>query len=149
MKIDGFHGPFRFLSNFHVADDGYCVEHRYQAEKTLDPDQRAWIMAASTGKEARRRGQQATLRPGWEAMKNAVMWTCLLRKFSDPGMLEALLLTQDAELVEANWWGDRHFGVCRGVGHNWLGRMLMALRDAARAGRTPENPDRGTNAQIS
>jgi len=149
MRIDGFRGAFRFLSNFHVADDGYCVEHHYQAEKTLDPDQRAWIMSAPTAREARARGRHAVLRPDWDSTKNAVMWACLLRKFSDPGLLEALLLTQDAELVETNWWGDRHFGVCRGVGHNWLGRMLMALRDAARSGKTPENPDGGTHAQVS
>lgn len=138
--IDEFRGVFRFLSNFYVADDGYCVEHCYQAEKTADPELRAWIMAAPTAFEARRRGRSVVLRPGWEGMKNDVMWACLLRKFSDSDLAAALVATGDAQLVEGNTWNDTHFGVCRGAGSNWLGRMLVALRAALVAKRKPENP---------
>jgi predicted NAD-dependent protein-ADP-ribosyltransferase YbiA (DUF1768 family) len=52
----------------------------------------------------------------------------LVRKFSHPELRAALLSTGDALLVEGNHWGDIFWGVCRGEGENWLGRLLMALR---------------------
>jgi hypothetical protein len=35
----------------------------------------------------------------------------------------------DARLVEGNTWNDRYWGVCRGVGQNKLGHLLMKLRE--------------------
>ena len=37
--------------------------------------------------------------------------------------------TEDAELVEDNWWGDKFWGVCNGEGENHLGKLLMKIRD--------------------
>ena len=39
---------------------------------------------------------------------------------------------QRLKLVEGNTWGDRFWGVCGGVGLNWLGRLLMQVRDEVR-----------------
>jgi len=39
-----------------------------------------------------------------------------------------LLETYPCELVEGNTWGDTFWGVCRGVGLNYLGRLLMGQR---------------------
>lgn len=51
------------------------------------------------------------------------------QKYTVPYLREKLLATGDAELVEGNTWGDRFWGVCNGVGQNWLGRLLMQVRD--------------------
>ena len=32
------------------------------------------------------------------------------------------------ELIEENWWNDTFWGVCRGVGKNHLGQILMKIR---------------------
>ena len=38
------------------------------------------------------------------------------------------MATGDAELVEGNTWNDTYWGVCNGVGHNHLGKILMQVR---------------------
>jgi predicted NAD-dependent protein-ADP-ribosyltransferase YbiA (DUF1768 family) len=43
-----------------------------------------------------------------------------------------LLATDEADLVEGNHWNDTFWGVCRGVGQNWLGRILMDERASIR-----------------
>jgi predicted NAD-dependent protein-ADP-ribosyltransferase YbiA (DUF1768 family) len=51
------------------------------------------------------------------------------QKFSkDPVLRQRLLDTGDQDLVEGNTWGDTFWGVCRGQGSNWLGRILMDVR---------------------
>lgn len=32
------------------------------------------------------------------------------------------------ELIEGNAWNDTFWGVCNGVGENWLGQLLMERR---------------------
>ena len=36
----------------------------------------------------------------------------------------------EGEIVEENTWGDTFWGVCKGVGENHLGKLLMEIRDA-------------------
>jgi hypothetical protein len=45
----------------------------FQAAKSLDSDERAAIRAVEHPKEAKRRGREVTLRPGWDRVKTAVM----------------------------------------------------------------------------
>ena len=40
--------------------------------------------------------------------------------------------TDDVELIEGNEWSDTFWGVCRGQGENWLGKILMKTRDNLR-----------------
>jgi predicted NAD-dependent protein-ADP-ribosyltransferase YbiA (DUF1768 family) len=42
--------------------------------------------------------------------------------------MQKLLDTGTQTLVEGNWWGDVFWGVCKGVGSNHLGKLLMKLR---------------------
>ena len=57
----------------------------------------------------------------------------LLRiKFSNKRLEHLLLNTEDAILIEGNWWGDKFWGVCRGEGQNWFGHLLMSLREEIR-----------------
>ncbi|RSM68688.1 hypothetical protein DL991_41195 [Amycolatopsis sp. WAC 01375] len=139
--INGFHGHHRFLSNFHeqpVTWDGITYpsgEAGYNAGKTLDPQQRAWIAAAPSPGEAKRRGRQVQLRDDWDDLhRYAVMQDVIEAKFTDPALRTRLLETGNALLVERNTWHDQTWGCCSCPRHqavpgrNLLGRYLMDHR---------------------
>jgi predicted NAD-dependent protein-ADP-ribosyltransferase YbiA (DUF1768 family) len=70
------------------------------------------------------------LRPDWREVREEVMEVGLRQKFrQNPELLQKLLDTGDAYLEEGNTWNDRYWGVCRGVGQNKLGHLLMKLRE--------------------
>lgn len=135
MVIDKFGGDFRFLSNFYKCTVYYngekypSVEHAYQAQKTLDPWQQKTIREASSPGTAKRLGQSVVVRPDWEDVKVDIMRTLVRKKFENPFLMPMLLATGDAKLVEGNYWGDHFWGVCNGTGENWLGRILMEVRE--------------------
>lgn len=135
-RIDRFEGPWRFLSNFARLPDGFTTEHYYQAAKSLYPAEISWVLAAPTPAEAKKRGRQVTLRKDWEAIKNKVMLDCLRYKFGDRVMRDQLLATGPAYLEEGNWWGDTYWGTVNGKGENWLGRLLMQVREEIRNGES-------------
>lgn len=120
-------GDYSFLSNFY-EHNGWTVEHHYQAAKTTDPAWAARIFAAPTPGQAKKLGRRAPMRFTWENEKVAVMRALLHLKFTDPELSARLVATGGAQLVEGNWWGDTFWGVCKGVGTNMLGRLLMEVR---------------------
>jgi N-glycosidase YbiA len=139
-RIDRFNREHAFLSNFyplaHPITDAAGIryptaEHAFQAAKTLHLEQRRRIAARPTPNEAKRAGRQLALRPGRDEIRVRVMGEILGAKFDQPELGRMLLATGDAELVEANGWGDRFWGVDArtGEGRNVLGHLLMALRD--------------------
>lgn len=129
-----FEKQLSFLSNFHpcvVMLDGEVyasVEHAYQAAKTLSEKERFWILCAETPGCAKRRGGDVTLRPDWDEVKVDVMRDLVRQKFSNP-VLRIMLEAVPGPIVEGNNWGDVFWGVCDGVGENWLGRILEEVRD--------------------
>jgi N-glycosidase YbiA len=133
--IDRFRGEYAFLSNFYTCkvdfeDDEYrSAEHAYQAAKTLDPTERAAIRSAAAPGLAKVLGRKLILRSGWDDMRISVMRTILLSKFSDPELRNKLQATGNATLVECNHWDDTFWGVCRGKGQNYLGWLLMEVRN--------------------
>lgn len=135
MAIERFSGPYAFLSNFMPCDVVYngekysSVEHAYQAAKTLDENDRAWIASMTTASQAKAAGKQVLLRPDWNEVKLQVMEDCLRSKFSIPYLRFLLVATAPQELIEGNWWGDTYWGVCKGVGENHLGKLLMKIRN--------------------
>ena len=137
-KIGNFIGHYSFLSNFYTStvyidDKPYpTVEHAYQASKTLDPVQRETIRKAGNPNEAKRLGRCVPLRHDWNNVKIEIMRDLIRQKFESPFLQHMLLETGDAELVHGNGWNDIFFGVCRGRGENWLGRILMEVRDEIR-----------------
>lgn len=146
--IDSFSGRYHFLSNFFPAAliwEGAqypTSEHAFNAGKSLDLKQRAWVASASGPYEAKRRGQLVNLRADWDKrVRYLVMAEVLEAKFTaHPARVEALLATGDAALIEGNRWNDQIWGdcrcgktACRGPGQNHLGRLLTALRDYLRA----------------
>lgn len=135
-RIDKFDGEFHFLSNFHtsyILYDGIVwptVEHAYQAMKTLDENQRMNILEANSPSEAKKLGRCVTMRVDWDDIKLEIMEELVREKFeSKPKLAEKLLATEDIEIVEGNTWGDTFWGVCKGVGENHLGKILMKIRD--------------------
>jgi ribA/ribD-fused uncharacterized protein len=79
--------------------------------------------------KAKRAGRNLQLRHDWEKVKYDVMLDIVFAKFyQHPELAAKLLATGDAELIEGNWWNDTTWGVCNGVGSNWLGRILMMVR---------------------
>lgn len=132
--IDSFEGKYRFLSNFSPSEVYFegmrypTVEHAYQAAKSTNPIVRLSIQQARTPAEAKKLGQQITLRPDWEDIKYEVMKELLFKKFTIEHLQLALIATEPHELVEGNWWGDTYWGVCKGVGENNLGKLLMLTR---------------------
>lgn len=136
--IYGFFGQFRFLSNFWlctVVDDmKVCYpssEHAYQAQKTLDREERIFIASAPAPKRAKRYGYRVSLRKDvhWDTYRRTAMENVVTWKFTQNMYLRnKLLQTSDLYLEETNSWGDRYFGVCRGDGLNVLGRVLMETR---------------------
>ena len=143
-RVYGFGADHFFLSNFFVESDGLTGEHRFQREKTFDPVWRERILSAPTPAKAKYHGRSVPLRSDWEDVKGDVMQSVIRAKFSDavnPGLAARLLATGDAELVEANRWNDRYWGVdeSTGEGLNHLGVTLMAVRTELRHPAAPSN----------
>lgn len=138
VVIDNFTGEFGFLSNFHnaaIVVEGKVypsVEHAYQAYKSLDPDVRETIRKAKNAAIAKKLGRAIQMRQDWENVKYDLMKQFVKKKFENPFLRPLLLATEDAELIEGNTWNDTVWGVCRGRGTNWLGKILMAERDSIR-----------------
>lgn len=135
IKIDKFEGEFAFLSNFYEAEVEYegikypTNEHAFQAAKSLNPARRLEIAMLDTPGKAKRAGRNLLLRHDWEQVKYDIMLDIVFAKFyQHPELATKLLATGDAELIEGNWWNDTTWGVCNGVGSNWLGRILMMVR---------------------
>lgn len=107
------------------------------ALKTTDPLLRQRIASIVKASEAKKEGQLVPLRPHWEDIKVAMMYTACYAKFSqNSDIREFLLETGTKYLEETNYWADRTWGVCHvngePVGKNLLGKVLMAVREELR-----------------
>lgn len=138
-EIKGFFGEHRFLSNF--SPHGFWFmgfwyrtnEHFYQSAKCADSFWQHKIREAVRPAKAKEIGQTVQLHPNWDEMKLDVMQLGLKLKFTNANEIRELLLaTENAYLEETNTWGDTYWGVCDGTGHNWLGSLLMDLREDLR-----------------
>jgi ribA/ribD-fused uncharacterized protein len=129
--ISEFKGDYHFLSNFHVEKDGKTTEHRFQAAKAANWDDRKLVMATATPGAAKKMGRKIALRPDWEMVKDHIMYQLLLGKFvGDESLKKKLLATGTEFLQEGNYWGDKYWGVDikTGEGQNRLGYLLMHVR---------------------
>ena len=133
--INEFRGEYKSLSNFFggfVVYEGLMYESSeaaFQAAKTLDKDDRMRFMHM-TPKQAKAAGQTVKLRSDWEIVKNDVMKTILIDKFTRNLDSRKLLIdTGDAYLEEGNHHGDKVWGRVDGVGENRLGIILMEIRE--------------------
>ncbi len=155
---------FGFLSNFHLApvvidsEIWPTVEHYYQAQKSIDPVYRQAIREAASPGRAKRLGASPTAprrvsrqswfrrnnkawRADWQEVRLEVMRRAVRAKFAqNRDLAELLLTTGTAELLEDSaidpFWGAGP----NGRGENWLGRVLMEVREEL---ATREPPWRG------
>jgi len=132
-------GPYDVVfSNFAACEVEYggiaypSVEHAYQAQKTLDENERRSIAALETPGKAKKVGRHLQLREDWQEVKCGIMRDLLMLKFSREPFKLALRMTGEAEIVEdASAWNDRVWGLGRnGDGQNLLGKCLMEVREA-------------------
>lgn len=132
-SITSFEGEHRWLSNFHPVqiffeDTLYpSVEHAYQAAKF--PKFARFNFTLGTPGAAKRNGQKPGARSDWDQVKLGIMEQLLRLKFRPGSVLATKLLATNGDIVEGNHWGDVYWGVCRGVGENHLGRLLMKIRE--------------------
>ena len=142
-SITGFQGGrWEALSNWFPATVVWSgkqypsVEHAFQAAKAAaEPEQAEAIRKAASPKEAHALGQLVSLPPTWERQRLKLMETLLRDKFRrDSSLRERLLRTENKNLIANNKWGETFWGVSGGNGGNNLGKLLMSLRDEARAG---------------
>jgi ribA/ribD-fused uncharacterized protein len=142
--INDFHAPgCGFMSNFYacpIVVDGVpykSSEYYYAASKAANVEDRELIMNCEHPGQAKKLGAKVKIREDWNLVKDGIMMSALKAKFRQPHMMQMLLGTNDAELIEGNQWHDKYWGVCycnkcRGAGENKLGKMLMELRQLAR-----------------
>ena len=135
--ISLFRDKYFFLSNFYPVEiklDGIVypnAETAFQAQKTLDVEERRKFSMLKNPVQAKRLGRKVKLRDDWEEVKLDIMTEVVSQKFlQHPHLIEMLLQTGDEELIEGNKWGDRFWGVCKDKGENHLGKILMKIRDA-------------------
>lgn len=132
--INKFRGENRFLSNFYetsVEWEGLTYpssEAAFQAAKTLDQEDRKRFQTMAPT-IAKREGYKVKLRENWEDIKIDIMYQIVLAKFSQNEFLKQKLIATGREwLEEGNTWGDRTWGTVDGIGNNYLGKVLMAVR---------------------
>lgn len=129
-----FEGPHQFLSNFYELSFMWrgrfaeSAEHHFQAAKTDDEEHKWKILHARSPGMAKRLGRKAPLRDDWDETRLSIMESIVRTKFQNPNLRVALIATGDRELIEGNWWGDTYWGMCKGVGENHLGKILMKVR---------------------
>jgi ribA/ribD-fused uncharacterized protein len=138
IKFWGADNPNGFLSNFYPSPfTSYglrypTVEHYFQSKKFEGTRFEYYILSLETPKETAREGKRRDLplRSDWEQVKEEVMFQALREKFlSDKKLLNALIDTGNAKLVENSPY-DYYWGVGRnGTGKNRLGELIMMLRE--------------------
>lgn len=133
--ISEFRGTTRWLSNFWMVDIFYegnlypSTEHAYQAMKCKRMEDRIYIGTLKRPGEAKKAGMEVELREDWSDVRLEIMEDITRLKFRDPELKAMLLATGDEELVEGNTWNDTFWGVCKGVGENNLGKIIMKIRE--------------------
>lgn len=131
--ITEFRGDNFFLSNFYPAPvvyQGVRFENSEAAFQAAKCPRRMQEFCGLNPSEAKRLGRRVGLRIDWEEVKFGVMYQVCKAKFTqNPDLTQKLIDTGDAELIEGNTWGDKVWGVCNGVGENYLGKILMQIRE--------------------
>jgi N-glycosidase YbiA len=138
IKFYRLKDPFGCFSNFSkhpITVDGIVfktTEHYFQAHKFLDVKNRQDVVNAPTPREAANIGRDRNrpLRKDWEVVKNGIMYDALVLKVTQhPEILELLIGTGDAQIIEDSpvdsYWGCG----ADGKGLNMLGKCWMKVRD--------------------
>lgn len=134
----GFKEDYYFLSNFYHVQVTYCgityqnSEAAFQAQKCITNEE-CRRFARLSASDAKSLGRRVQLSPNWEDMKLKYMYDVCRAKFEqNPHIRQKLLDTNSRHLEECNNWGDCYWGTVNGKGENYLGKLLMKVRDELR-----------------
>jgi ribA/ribD-fused uncharacterized protein len=135
-EIRGFFGDYRFMSNFYSCKLPFwgvtynSSENAYQAAKVI-PEERIKLVDVTAGQSKKVwKTLQRIDYPDWDAVKFDIMAEIVFLKFlHNKDLRQKLLDTAKKYLEESNHWNDRDWGVCNNVGKNYLGKILMKVRD--------------------
>jgi ribA/ribD-fused uncharacterized protein len=140
-------GVFSNLSRHPVGFEGLVfptAEHAYQYGRARRPEVRDWLMAAPSPSLLAMAAHGLytwDIAPGWSKGRYNRMYRVVETKFRQhPDLAEILLSTGDARIVEAGTEDNavnRRWGEVNGRGTNWLGKILMDVRDVLRKKREP------------
>ena len=134
--------PHADLTGDAVSIEEYAsVEHAFQAAKFLDPKirekfQMKGLEPGQAKNFAANLRNKGLVREDWKQVSIEIMRGLLKQKFTYAILKRRLLASFTAELVEGNWWHDNFWGNCLCdecediPGENWLGRLLMEIRNA-------------------
>lgn len=133
--IAEFRNENYFLSNMYPCKVTYngvtyeCAESAFQAQKCNEKE----MFVNLSGFEAKKLGKRVALRPDWNEVREQIMYEIVLEKFKQNKYLaKCLEWTGNKMLVEGNNWNDTYWGVCKGIGSNKLGLILMRVRNELR-----------------
>ncbi len=141
--IYGFQKTHRWLSNMWPVEfelNGIkfmSSENAYQAAKfagQLDVIKKVAVMPAFDAKKFAKDKNNPWTTPDFNDKKLTYMRLFLKKKFENPCLRQKLINTGTVHIEETNTWGDDFWGCCpQSVGKNYLGRLIMELRDALQA----------------
>ena len=142
--INDFNGEYRFLSNFYQCDfefEGltyHNAEAAFQAQKCASEAEKIKYTQVKSPVTAKRMGKKEPgFPPNWDEICHGIMKNILTAKFSNPELRAKLKATGDKVLIEGNTWHDNRWGDCscpkcaNKEGQNWLGIILMEIRDSS------------------
>ena len=135
-NIKGFRDEYRFLSNMYrvpIEYDGRIFpssENAYQAMKVEEQFRDLFTQITPyESKEKWKCFKPKYTAKKWDLLKLSFMFEILRIKFMNPEMRQLLINTGDRYIEETNNWNDTFWGVCNGVGENYLGLILMEIRN--------------------
>ena len=131
--IASFENEYSFLSNFFEFDvtyNGITFKNNEAAFQAQKCPSRINEFVNLPPNKAKRLGRKVDLRSDWDQVKDQIMYEICKCKFTQHPILKFMLInTYGHTLVEGNWWNDTYWGVCKGVGQNKLGKILMRIRE--------------------
>lgn len=136
-NITSFRGKYNFLSNFYDAPILFnnivykSVEYAYQCDKMINQENHDLVYNEYTPGRAKQLANKLPVKKTWNTeYKLKLMNELLILKFTQHlDLRKKLIDTKDYTLIENNNWGDVFWGVCNNKGENFLGRLLMNIRD--------------------
>lgn len=144
VNICRFVGQYSFLGNFYLATTWYegrlydYSETAYQAAKVADRNLRRRLFDIHMPpRRSKLLGTNIYYRPDWYEIRYRVMQEVVRSKFTRHPELKRRLLDTRGQLIEGNGHSDNQWGMVRNSlglweGSNWLGCILMDLREELR-----------------
>jgi len=133
------YGCFSNFAFYAIELDGLewpTSEHYFQAQKFLDSERRERIRHTPSPMIAARLGRdrKARLRTDWEQVKLDIMRKAVRAKFTQHDDIRRVLLDTGYAIIVEHRANDRFWGDGGGgTGKNWLGRILMEVREELRS----------------